>query len=483
MRLRDLLDGVDVAEWIGDGNVVIDSVADDSRRVEPGDLFCCIRGANTDGHDHASAAIRQGAVALLVEQRLAQDVPQARVGDVRLAIGPVAAAAAGHPSRSLALFGITGTNGKTTTAFLFESISRAAGDSSAVLGTLTAGTAHTTPEAPELQGQIAALADRGVETVAMEVSSHALAQHRVDGTWFRAVCFTNLGHDHLDFHGDLDAYFEAKARLFTTEFSDRCVVNLSDPVGARLADRARSAGLEVRTFGVDRHDVDVAVVVEATARASTMVRLATPDGEARLELPLIGGFNVANAAAAAALAWTGGSEPAAIAEGLRTASAVPGRMELVRCGQPFAVIFDYAHTPDALSRVLEVARGLTDPTGRVAVVFGCGGDRDRTKRFEMGRVAGEGADVVVITSDNSRSEDPGAIAAAVARGLATTSTSGSIELDRARAIERGLVAAQPGDVVVIAGKGHEETQTTGAMVVPFDDRVVARAVLESCSWT
>jgi len=483
VRLRDLLDGVEVLEWVGDADVVVGSVAHDSRRVEPGALFCCIPGATTDGHDHARVAVRSGAAALLVERRLVEHIPQVRVGNVRRAIGPVAAAAAGHPSRALAVFGITGTNGKTTTTFLLESIARAAGESAAVLGTLTSDTAHTTPEAPDLQAQLAAFRDGGVATVAMEVSSHALAQHRVDGTWFSAVAFTNLGDDHLDFHGDRDSYFDAKARLFTHRFTERCAVNLSDPLGERLVERALREGLEVTTYGVDRRDVDVALCMEMTSRSSTAVRLYAAGRSARVNLTLLGQFNVENAAAAAAAAWAGGFELDAIVEGLRTAPAVPGRMELIDCGQPFTVIVDYAHTPEALTRVLEVARGLADPTGRVGVVFGCGGDRDRAKRFAMGRVAGEGADVVIVTSDNPRSEDPDVIAATVKKGVGVTSARASVELDRRRAIERGIGTAGSGDVVVIAGKGHETTQTAAGAAVPFDDRTVARAALESRSWT
>lgn len=483
MRLGDLLGGVDVLEWVGDADVVIDSVAHDSRRVEPGALFCCIRGATTDGHDHADAALAAGAAALLVERRLPAAITQARVAHVREVIGPVAAVALGRPSRALALFGITGTNGKTTTTFLLESIARAAGQSAAVLGTLTPNATHTTPEAPELQAELAALRSRGVETVAMEVSSHALAQHRVDGTWFRAVAFINLGHDHLDFHGDRDAYFDAKARLFSPAFSEHCAVNVADPMGARLAERADGAGLDVTTFGVGRREVDVAIGVEAMSPVTTTIQVHTPVGGARIDLPLVGGFNVENAAAAAAMAWAGGFELDAIIEGLCTAPRVPGRMERIDCGQPFAVIVDFAHTPDALGRVLDEARRLAGPSGDVTVVFGCGGDRDRTKRFEMGRVAGVGADAVVITSDNPRSEDPADIAAAVLEGVQVTSTSVLVELDRAAAIAHGLGFADAGDVVVIAGKGHETTQIAEHATVPFDDRAVARAELEARPWS
>jgi UDP-N-acetylmuramoyl-L-alanyl-D-glutamate--2,6-diaminopimelate ligase len=444
----------------GDGDVAVTGVAHDSRAVVAGDLFCCVRGEHTDGHDHAPQAVAAGAVAVLCERVLGVDAPQVVVPDVRVAMGPAAAAVHGHPAERLVVIGVTGTNGKTTTVHLLRSILEHAGRRSAVIGTLT-GT-RTTPEAPELQRRFAELLAEGIEAVAMEVSSHALALHRVDGTRFRVAVFTNLSADHLDFHRTMEEYFQAKARLFTPELADAAVVNTDDPRGRLLRDAAL---IPTRGFSLDE-----VVNLEVGRTASRF----TWRGH-QVSLPLGGRFNVTNALAAAEAAITLGIEPAVAAGGLAAAGPVPGRFEAVDAGQAFDVIVDYAHTPDGLERLLHTARELVGE-GRVLVVFGCGGDRDRAKRPLMGEVAGRLADRVLLTSDNPRSEDPAVIISQVRSGF-DDDRNLRVEPNRRRAIALALDEAVPGDIVVIAGKGHETTQTVGDATVAFDDRAVARELL------
>ncbi len=495
MRLHDLLAGLDPVELTGDPDVEVDAITHDSRSVTPGACFACIPGAVTDGHEHAAAAVAAGAVALLVERPLPLPVPQARVPSVRAALGPVAAELFDHPSAAMRTLGITGTNGKTTTTYLIEAIARTAGDRVGVIGTVGArltsaggaealGTKHTTPEASDLQALLARMRDAGVATVAMEVSSHALDQHRVDGTRFAAVCFTNLSHDHLDYHGSLDAYFEAKAKLFDPGRAAAAAVNLDDPRGVELAARTRHAGMDTWTYAVDTATADVGATDVEYAVDGTRFALVDRRGDVRADvtLGLVGSFNLANALAAAATARPAGFELDAIAAGLSAPLVVPGRVERVDAGQPFPVLVDYAHTPDALTRVLAAARPLAAAGGRVFCVFGCGGDRDPAKRPLMGRAVAAGADVAVLTSDNPRSEDPQAIADAVLPGLGAGSAVVVVELDRGAAIVGALTDARAGDVVVLAGKGHETGQTTGDRTVPFDDRVVARAALGALGW-
>jgi UDP-N-acetylmuramoyl-L-alanyl-D-glutamate--2,6-diaminopimelate ligase len=389
------------------------------------------------------------------------------------------------------VLGVTGTNGKTTTTYLLEAIARRAGDRVGVVGTVgarvageTIDTGHTTPEASELQALLARMRDAGAGTVAIEVSSHALHQHRVDGVQFAAVCFTNLSHEHLDYHGSLDAYFEAKAMLFTRTRTPAAAVNLDDARGAELVGRAARDGIDVWTYSVDseRGDLGVADVTFGVRATRTTIVDRRSGADAVVELPLVGSFNLANALAAAATARAAGLPFDAVVAGLADPVVVPGRLERVDAGQPFAVLVDYAHTPDALARVLAAARPLAGAGGRVLCVFGCGGDRDPAKRPLMGEAVAEGADVAVLTSDNPRSEDPQAIADAVRPGLAGA-RSVRVELDRRAAIAGALADAGPGDVVVIAGKGHETGQTAHGRTVPFDDRVVAREELGALGWS
>jgi UDP-N-acetylmuramoyl-L-alanyl-D-glutamate--2,6-diaminopimelate ligase len=482
--LHDLLDGLDVLEVRGSADVGVETVVSDSRASRPGALFACIPGAVTDGHRYAPAAAAAGAVALLVERFVDVEVAQVRVASVRRAVGPLASRVHGEPSRRLRVMGVTGTNGKTTTTYLLDGIARAAGQKTGLIGTVETRVGevavppeHTTPEAPTLQELFSEMLAAGVTSVAMEVSSHALDQHRVDGTHFAVTCFTNLSHDHLDYHHTLEAYFEAKARLFTPQFTDCAAINVDDPHGALLAERARNAGLDVVTFSTRHGDVHATDV--ALDRDGARLVLRWPDGEqAAISTGLIGPFNVENIVGAATTARLAGFGTDAIVAGLGQDALVPGRMERIGTGQPFAVLVDYAHTPDALDRVLAASRSLTDSHGRVIAVFGCGGDRDRTKRPLMGAVAGRGADLAILTSDNPRSEAPEAIAEEVLAGAPPTNPP-VVELDRRAAIHRALGEARPGDVVVIAGKGHETGQTAGGTTRPFDDRVVAREELEA----
>ena len=448
---------------VGDTTTLVTSVTHESRSVEPGGLFCCVVGARSDGHDFAADAVDRGASALLVEHEVPLSVPQVIVADSRAAMGPVASAVWGNPSHALHVVGVTGTNGKTTVVTLLRQIVDHAGGRCGVIGTLTG--ARTTPEAPELAARLAAMRDAGFDTVAMEVSSHALDLHRVDGTAFAVVVYTNLGVDHLDFHGTVEAYFAAKAKLFDPRRAAVGVVNVDDVHGRLLRD---ASTVEVIPYSVDSLGP---VRVE---HGGTALRWRGHD----VALPLLGRFNVSNALAAAEAAVALGIDPASVAAALAEVVAPPGRFEPVRAGQPFTVLVDYAHTPDALEAVLSAAREVAGGR-RLHVVMGCGGDRDRTKRPRMGEVASRLADVTVITSDNPRGEDPDAIIASIVAGCVREPI---VEPDRREAIGRALRGAQAGDVVVVAGKGHETTQTVGASVLSFDDRVEVRAALARLGW-
>ncbi len=487
MRLHDFLPAVDVLELTGDTRVEISELVHDSRRAGPDALFCCIPGAVTDGHDHAPDAVARGASALLVERPLLLDVTQVRVAKVRHALGPLAARFHGDPSTAMRVLGVTGTNGKTTTTYLLEAIANAAGEQAGVVGTTGARIAgvdeqlgFTTPEATELQALLARMRDAGVGTVAMEVSSHALAYERVDGTRFAAVGFTNLSQDHLDEHGTMDAYFEAKARLFSSEFTNHAAVSLDDSRGATLAARAATGGLDVLTFGLDPRASVRGSALALDADGST-VQIEGELGTATVRIGLPGLFNVQNGLAAATVALAGGLPFDAVVRGLEQPVVVPGRMEPVTAGQPFTVLVDYAHTPGALERLVEESRRIAGGH-RVVVVFGCGGDRDPSKRAGMGEAA-SAADLVVLTSDNPRSEDPAAIAVDAESGLQAAAAAYEVQLDRRLAIRSALATAREGDVVVIAGKGHETGQDRDGVVTPFDDRVVAREELEAVAWT
>jgi len=478
-----LLDVLDVVDVVGDPSQVdVTGVEHDSRAVVPGTLFCCLPGAESDGHDHAPAAVRRGAVALLCERELPPGTLQApgapgavvqalvRPGTVRSAMARAAAAWAGHPSEEITVVGVTGTNGKTTVSHLVAAILETAGTPTAVIGTLSG--ARTTPESPELQRRLAQVRDAQRaegrrRAVSMEVSSHALAQGRVDQVRFAVAVFTNLGHDHLDFHGSMEAYFAAKASLFTPERADRAVVVADDAWGVRLA---RSVTIPVTVVRAGD-----AGAVRAGPGWTTFTWRGRP-----VRLRLTGAVNVVNALAAAEAATVLGVDPDAVVAGLGAAPGVPGRMEVV-AAPPAArctVLVDFAHTPDALEVALRDARSLVAPGGRLFAVFGAGGERDPGKRPQMGAVAAAAADLVVLTSDNPRREDPEAIIAGIASGAQGAGPAEvSVVVDRRQAIAAALDQAAEGDVVVVAGKGHETVQHVGDLDLPFNDAAVVAELL------
>jgi UDP-N-acetylmuramoyl-L-alanyl-D-glutamate--2,6-diaminopimelate ligase len=473
MRLAELAAATPGARIVGEGSVEIEDLVYDSRKVEPGTLFFCVVGERADGHEFGPRAVEEGAAALVVERQLTDlEVPQVVVPDSRAAMAPLAARFWGDPTARLQVVGVTGTNGKTTTAFLVREILQAAdvycgllGTVKQVVGGVEKEVVRTTPEAIELQKTFRQMLDGGDEACAMEVSSHALTLHRADAINFEVAIFTNLTQDHLDFHADMEDYFLAKRKLFEAG-PKVAIVNVDDPYGRRLAEE-----FECITFSAEGAEADYSAgEVEFDASGASF-----SVGGMRLRTGLPGHFNVANAlgAFAAAEAMGVGSEIALA--GLARAARVPGRFEPVDEGQGFSVLVDYAHTPDSLENVLRAARRLTK--GRLISVFGAGGDRDRDKRPKMGRAGAELSDLAVITSDNPRSEDPEAIVAEVAAGAGGA---GELEIvvDRREAISLALGRAEPGDTVVIAGKGHEQGQEfEGGRKIPFDDREVAREEL------
>jgi len=451
-----------VVEMTGDPSTEVLSVTMDSRSVSAGSLFACVPGHTSDGHQFAAEAVQAGAAALLCERLLDVPAPQVVVSSVRRALGPVSDAFFGHPSRDLTVVGVTGTNGKTTTCALLSAVFEAHGWPSTTIGTLTQQ--RTTPEAPELQALLAGWRDRGGRAIAMEVSSHALDQHRTDALAFEAGIFTNLSPEHLDYHRTMEAYFEAKARLFDDGRVETAVINTGDPWGARLAARVRAAGVPVEEFS-PADAIDVRLRPGGTS--------FTWRGQ-RLDVNLGGRFNIANALAAATCAAALGIADTSIAEGLASLGGVQGRFQVVDAGQPFSVIVDYAHTPDGLTQALRAARELG--TGKLIIVFGAGGDRDHEKRPLMGAAASRLADLAVVTSDNPRTEDPLSIIDQILAGV-EGGANVVTEPDRAAAIATALANASDGDVVLIAGKGHERGQDIGGRVVPFDDVEVATAAL------
>ena len=507
MPMNLLFDDIDVLETVGDPSAVeVAGIAHDSRRVVPGDLFCCIPGLLSDGHRYASEAVERGAIGLICEhfipELLDRDVAQARIapGTMRPVMAHLAAAFYGYPARDLLMIGVTGTNGKTTVTQILGDLLTALGLPSNVMGTLSG--ARTTPEATEVERVLAGVRDRQKwdrlrHAVAMEVSSHALVQSRVDGIHFDVAVFTNLSHDHLDYHGTMEDYFEAKAMLFEPNHALRGVVNADDPWGQLLLKRARIPMVPV-------HHADASDVIlrpghtEFTWRGHRVVN------------PLTGRVNVDNAlyAAEAALLADSALEPGEVAAAMAQLHPVPGRLQVIAAAPgldmasaadgargerpPFTVLVDYAHTPAGLEVVLDEARRLAGAAdGRVISVFGCGGNRDRAKRPVMGRVAVEGSDMAVLTSDNPRDEDPDAIINEVLAGVprARQNLRLVVDADRHSAIRRALDAAAPGDIVVIAGKGHESYQEVAGHRLPFDDAAEARTALSSrfasdpSSWT
>lgn len=438
----------------------IPAIRHDSRTVHPGDLFACVRGENVDGHSFAGQVLEQGAAGLVVDHVLDLDAPQLVVADVRACLGPIADLVHGHPSQSMTTIGVTGTSGKTTVVYLLESVLSELGLRTASIGTLTG--ARTTPEAPELQALLADMVQNGIEAVAMEVSSHALALGRVAATSFDVAIFTNLGHDHLDFHGTIEAYRAAKTELFTRRYTKVSVLNRDTEMGRDLA---RISDTDVVTYGL----ADAVDLRQSGAMSEFEWRGCA------VELRLAGEHNVANALAVATAVEALGYEPNAIAQALSLAVAPPGRFEVLSTEDEFLVAVDYAHKPEALAASLQAAHQVAG-SGRVLVVFGCGGDRDREKRPLMGQVAAAGADVVIVTTDNPRTESPQIIIDAIVAAV-PGSTELLVEPDRAKAIERALGLARAGDLVLIAGKGHETYQEINGEKLDFDDRVIALEIL------
>jgi UDP-N-acetylmuramoyl-L-alanyl-D-glutamate--2,6-diaminopimelate ligase len=471
------------------GPVEVRGIAYDSRHVQAGTLFSCIPGYEHDGHDFAATAVAAGAVALLLERPLGLGVPEILVESSRAAIGPLAARFYGEPSSELRVIGVTGTNGKTTTTHLVRALLQAGGERCGLLGTVDSvigGSSRpairTTPEAIELQADFRAMLDGGERWCAMEVSSHALALGRTDAVRFAAGIFTNLTQDHLDFHDTMEDYFQAKRRLFLPADEAAkpgvAVVNVDDPYGRRLASELE----DPVTFAIDS-DADYRAQDVRVELTGSHFKARTPAGERTLSLPLPGRFNVSNALAALATCHSLGLELDGLCAALELGVRVPGRVEPVDEGQGFVVLVDYAHTPDSLKNVLSTAHEVGH--GRVICVFGAGGDRDRGKRPLMGEIGARLADVLLVTSDNPRSEDPEAIIAEIMAGTSGVSRPGgapmvTAEVDRRAAIERAIALAGSGDVLVIAGKGHEQGQElAGGVKVPFDDVTVAREALRA----
>ncbi len=459
----------------------ITSVTHDSRNVEPGSLFVAVTGDLSDGHTFVPSALEAGASGVLVQYPVEDHVPQIVVPDSRAAMAWAARTVYGKPDQALEIVGITGTNGKTTVAHLCESIWRAAGRIPGLVGTLGARIAgtpiaveRTTPEASDLQELLATMRDAGVEVVAMEVSSHAMKLHRADAIRFAVVAFTNLSQDHLDFHGSMASYFEAKAALFDSKRARRSVISIDDHYGRRLLDISDVPGL---TVGSDPA-ADVQIVDVDGFPGGTRFGLEYGGERMDFSIPLIGAFNVSNAAVAATIAISMDTAVDAITEGLADLTIIPGRMELIDHTGPFRVVVDYAHTPNAISEVLQAAREAA--TGRVIAVVGAAGDRDKDKRALMGAAAVRFADLTVVTSDNPRSEDPATIAGEVRRGAdAVPGANAYTVLDRGAAIRDALSSAKDGDIVLILGKGHEQGIEAHGVITPFDDRLEARAALEA----
>jgi len=474
----------------GDRALRISGLSFDSRRVLRGDLFFCVPGAVTDGHLFAEAAAAAGAAALCVERSTESGLPEIVVTDVRRAMARIGAEWFGHPADHILSLAVTGTNGKTTTAFLIESVLRAAGRAPGLIGTIetrfpggmSRPGVRTTPESLDLQALLAELRHAGGDAVAMEVTSHALALHRVEGMRFQVAAFTNLSQDHLDFHESMEDYGNAKRSLFTRERAVRGTVNVDDAFGREIL---RTAVIPCLSFGLSSEADVRATDVRLGPHGSTF-SVQTPNGAVAISTPLVGAFNVSNCLATIATAVAAGLDLDAAERGINTLSSVPGRFEPVRVGQPFTVVVDYAHTPDSLENVLRSARDLASARrGRVVVVFGCGGDRDRSKRPLMGEAAARLADYVVVTSDNPRSEDPRSIIDDILEGVRREKSAGvdAVESDRRAAIELALREAEADDVVVVAGKGHETGQQFADHTIPFDDRIVVREVLGGMGWS
>ncbi len=492
MQLKELIASLEVAGTEGWLEREVAGLTYDSRRVTPGMVFVAIPGEHTDGHDHISSAIDRGATAIICERNglVFPQVARIKVPDARAALARAAAAFYQHPAAKLKVIGVTGTNGKTTVAFMIKQILEAAGLKTGLLGTVRYEIgdrmipAHrTTPEALELQQMLAQMVRADCQACVMEVSSHALDQQRVGGIQFDVALFTNLTQDHLDYHRTMGHYFQAKKKLFTPPYLEgkpgAAVINVDDAYGRRLA---RETSVQAKlSYGLSKTAMLRATDLKL-GREQTRFNIQSPDHRFNVTLPLIGRHNVYNALAATGAALVLKLDPAAILGALNTMRPVPGRLESISLGQPFGVFVDYAHTDDALRNVLQTLSEITPR--RLLVAFGCGGSRDKGKRAKMGKVAARLADWTWITSDNPRKETPAAIARQIETGYrAVRKDHYRVELDRRRAIEEIIRTAKPGDVVLLAGKGHEACQEFEDTVVPFDDRVYARETLEALGYT
>ena len=494
MTFQQLLNGAEVLSQTG--NPGVSGVEYDSRRVQPGDVFVAMRGESSDGNKYIDKAIAAGAAAIVTDSSTEQPrsgVGWALVPHGRRALARLSVNFYRRPAERLAIIGITGTNGKSTTAFLIESILQAAGRKTALVGTIEYHVAgkilpatHTTPEALELNQMLATALANGATEAVMEVSSHALAQQRVFAIPFHVAVFTNVTRDHLDYHHTMEEYFDAKRVLFEgcgTEPPRSAVINADDEYGQKLARVSKKRGSRVFTYGVASGNFH-AEQVQVTSRG-TRFPLVTPEATIPIWSPLIGKVNVYNILAAAGAAYAQDCSPKAIADGVAALGRVPGRFERVDCGQPFTVVVDYAHTDDALRNLTALAREFVTQAGqkgRVITLFGCGGDRDRSKRPLMGEAAGRGSDYVVLTSDNPRSEDPLAIINDALVGLQRSGAKYAVEPDRRAAIALAIRKAEPGDIVLIAGKGHEKVQISREGAIPFDDVEVAQQLLHDAGY-
>ncbi len=499
MKWSELISEVSFVGSAGGSSVPIAGIEYDSRRVRPNAVFVATKGGSTDGNLFIDIALAAGALGIITDSAEAFDgltvnragLPILHVEHGRRALAEASAAFFGHPERSLAATGITGTNGKTTTAFLIESLLNSAARSSVLIGTIechvageTRASIHTTPESRDLFEMMAEGVARGAEELVTEVSSHALDQGRMAGIPFDVAVFTNLTRDHLDYHGTMEKYFAAKRLLFDGSIYPPpriAVINAHDARAEELAAAARAAGAEIRTFGIGLGEWRAASHVLTPSGAT--IQLETPAGTACLSSRLAGEVNVLNLLAAFTAAHARGVSFSHLAGAVATLKPVPGRFQPVDAGQSFTVIVDYAHTDDALRNLTALARQITAASGsRVITLFGCGGDRDRTKRPKMGQAAGEGSDFVVATSDNPRSEDPASILAEIEPGLQSSGVAYTVEVDRASAIRLALGAAKAGDVVLLAGKGHERAQILADRIIPFDDSEVALSILSELGY-
>lgn len=494
MNFLQILDGAEVLAQ--SGNPLVNGIEFDSRKIRPGDVFLAMRGESSDGNKFIDQAIASGAVAVVSDsaaEKPRANVAWAQVAHGRKALARLSANFYKHPAERLAVTGVTGTNGKSTTAFIVESILNAAEHKTALVGTIeyhvngkVLPAPHTTPESLELNRLFAEAVLQGVGEAVMEVSSHALAQGRVFGIPFDVAIFTNLTRDHLDYHQTMDEYFAAKQILFArsgTEPPRIAVINRDDEFGLKLAGFSKKQGSQIFSYGRSSGDF-YAEKTEITLRG-TRFDMVTPNGRIPLFSPLIGKVNVYNILASSAAAFARGCNAEAISKGVASLSRVPGRFEPVNCNQPFTVVVDYAHTDDALRNLTALARefvGESGAKGRVITLFGCGGDRDRAKRPLMGEAAGRGSDFVVLTSDNPRSEDPLAIINDALVGVQRSGTEYKVEPDRRSAIHLAVQQAGPGDIVLLAGKGHEKVQVLRTGSVPFDDVQVAREVLKDAGY-